>query len=122
MSATLDMKKLSELLHAPTVISEGRQHPVEVNYIGDCDPYLMVESIAVTIKNATVNHDGDILVFLPGQGEILRCAELLKTELPEFIIAPLFEQCRKTSNDKPFSLQRTEEEKWFWPPILRKRV
>ena len=37
MSATLDMPKLSEMLNAEVVLSEGRQYPVQVLYAGDSD-------------------------------------------------------------------------------------
>ena len=92
MSATLDMSKLAELLQAPTVVSEGKQYPVDVFYTDQHDEYLLPELTARTVLTASKKHEGDILVFLPGQGEILKCEELLKRELKGFSIHPLFGQ------------------------------
>ena len=44
------------------------------------------------VKKATKSQDGDALVFLPGQGEIKKCEELLRRSLPDFKITPLYGQ------------------------------
>lgn len=90
MSATLDMPLLTERLQCPTVVSKGRQYPVDVFYVGDQDPYLLSEMTASAVIKAAKAHDGDILVFLPGQGEILKCEGLLRPKLQGFAIHPLF--------------------------------
>lgn len=92
MSATLNMPQLVALLQAPVAISEGRQYPVEVKYVGGQDEFLLPETTARVVINATKNHDGDVLVFLPGEREIRKCAELLKHELLDFAIHPLYGQ------------------------------
>jgi ATP-dependent helicase HrpB len=96
MSATLDMPELSSLLNAPIVESLGRAYPVDVKYVGDSDAKLLPELAARTIKMALEKHDGDILVFLPGQGEIRKCEEILKQSLSGFfggvMIHPLYGQ------------------------------
>ncbi|GAA4841368.1 ATP-dependent helicase HrpB [Algivirga pacifica] len=93
MSATLDMSKLSSLLHAPVVESQGKMYPVNVQYTGESDPYLLPEMTAKTVKEALQKNEGDILVFLPGQGEIKKCEGLLKHTLPKDIaILPLYGQ------------------------------
>lgn len=92
MSATLDMTKLAELLQAPTVVSEGKQYPVDVFYSDQHDAFLLPELTAKTVLTASKKHVGDILVFLPGQGEILKCEEILKRDLKGFSIHPLFGQ------------------------------
>lgn len=92
MSATLDMTRLSELLEAPTVVSEGKLYPVSVNYTDQQDEYLIPELTAQTVINATRKHEGDVLVFLPGQGEIRKCEEILKRSLKDFAIHPLYGQ------------------------------
>jgi len=89
MSATLNMPVLSQLLQAPSVVSKGRMFPVEISYEGDTDEQLMSEMVAQSIRKAAKAHDGDILVFLPGQREILRTAELIRS-LPGFVIHPLY--------------------------------
>ncbi|PWJ38466.1 ATP-dependent helicase HrpB [Sediminitomix flava] len=92
MSATLDMKHLSTMLNAKVVESEGRQYPVAIHHLEDTDPYLIPELTANAIIRAVKKHEGDVLAFLPGQGEIMRCEGILRNELPDFKIHPLFGQ------------------------------
>lgn len=92
MSATLDMPQLTKLLDAPSVVSKGRQFPVDIKYSGESDQMLLPELTARTVIKATKEHDGDVLVFLPGQGEIKRCEDILRKELRSFSIHPLFGQ------------------------------
>ncbi len=90
MSATLDMPKLESLLQCGSVTSKGRMFPVEIIYEGDTDEFTMVEQTVGTVKKAYKHHEGDILVFLPGQGEILRCMEMLKKALRDARVVPLY--------------------------------
>lgn len=92
MSATLDMPELSKMLNAEVVESKGRQYPVEIKYTGDSDSYMLPELAVRTIKNALAEQKGDVLVFLPGQGEIKKCEQLLKHDLREIMIHPLYGQ------------------------------
>ncbi len=93
MSATLDMPLLTTLLNAPTVSCQGRQYPVEIRYTGQQDEWLIPDLAAQTVKKVVkIHEDGDILVFLPGQGEIRKCEEILQKELPGFAIHPLYGQ------------------------------
>lgn len=90
MSATLNMPQLTRLLKAPVVQSEGKQYPVEVIYAGGQDERLLPEVTSRLIVKAMREQDGDVLVFLPGEGEIRKCAELLKPELRGMAIHPLY--------------------------------
>lgn len=90
MSATLNMPQLSAMLKAPVCSSEGKQYPVEVKYVGGQDERLLPDTCARVIITASRDHEGDILVFLPGEGEIRKTAELLKRELTGFAIHPLY--------------------------------
>ena len=92
MSATLDMPELSTMLNASVVISEGRQYPVEINYSGESDVRLLPELAARVVKSALQKHEGDILVFLPGQGEIRKCEEFLRNSTKGVMIHPLYGQ------------------------------
>ncbi|MBV6645130.1 MAG: ATP-dependent helicase HrpB, partial [Cyclobacteriaceae bacterium] len=92
MSATLDMPSLTELLQASVVESQGKQYPVEIFYEGDTDERMMAEMTARTIKKAAKAYEGDILVFLPGQGEIRKCEEILRKDLRDLAIHPLYGQ------------------------------
>ena len=92
MSATLDTKLLSGLMgNAPVLISEGREHPIQYIYT-DVDKHAHISvNVAAVVKRAVQEQDGDILVFLPGAGEILRTYEILSTSLsPDITIHPLY--------------------------------
>lgn len=90
MSATLNMPQLVTLLKAPVATSEGKQYPVEIKYVGQHDERLLPDTTARIILDATKNHEGDVLVFLPGEGEIRKTAELLKPLVNQFAIHPLY--------------------------------
>ena len=90
MSATLDMPTLTDLLQAPVVVSQGRQYPVEMIYTGERDVTMIAELTARTVVKAVGERLGDALVFLPGEGEIRKCEELLQRFLPNFVIHPLY--------------------------------
>jgi ATP-dependent helicase HrpB len=93
MSATIEAQPVAEIMEdAPILISEGTCFPVKTYYL-DHPRSVPIESIVVrTILEALKNHQGDILVFLPGAGEIRRVAA--KLTLIEFSgtvrIAPLY--------------------------------
>ena len=90
MSATLDMPKLSSLLKAPVIQSEGRMFPVDIRYVGGQDERMISETAARVIIQAAQEEEGDILAFFPGEAEIKRCADLLFPALKGFAIHPLF--------------------------------
>ena len=90
MSATLNIPQLQTLLNAPVIESRGRQYPVEIIHTNDADEFLLPELVAQTIAQAVKKHDGDVLAFFPGEGEIRKCEELLKVQLSEFNIHPLY--------------------------------
>jgi len=90
MSATLNMDSLSQSLQAPVVTSEGKQYPVEVFYVGAHDERLLPETMARVILDAIKKHEGDVLAFLPGEGEIRKTAQLLQSDLNHFAIHPLY--------------------------------
>jgi ATP-dependent helicase HrpB len=77
MSATLNIPQLQSLLNAPVIESKGRQYPVEIIHTNDADEYLIPELMAQTIARAVKEHEGDVLAFFPGEGEIRKCEELL---------------------------------------------
>ena len=78
MSATIDACGICAALNAPLIESDGRMFPVELHYADeDTDPRDIAAVAASTTIEAYKKHEGDILVFLPGQAEIERCFELL---------------------------------------------
>ena len=92
MSATINMPELAQRLNAVEVESKGRMFPVSIHYEGDSDWKMLPEMVNQVIKKATKSNDGDVLVFLPGQGEIRKCEELLRRSMPDFKITPLYGQ------------------------------
>ncbi len=74
MSATLDGARLSRLLDGPVIESAGRMFPVEVRHLGRdvMDPRDLPDAMARAVRTALQQHEGDILAFLPGMGEIRR--------------------------------------------------
>ncbi len=92
MSATLNIPQLVQMLNAPVVESKGKQYPVEVIHTGNRDMMVMAENVANAVSIAIKNDQGDILAFLPGEGEIRRCEEILKNNLDGIAIHPLYGQ------------------------------
>ena len=79
MSATADGARLSTLLAGPVITSDGRAHPVSVQHAARdlADLRDLPDAMARAIRAALAAHDGDILAFLPGMGEIRRTESAL---------------------------------------------
>ena len=91
MSATIDTAAISKALDAPVIHSEGRLFPIDTHYAdADIDRRDVAQEAARLVSIAHREHEGDILVFLPGQGEIQRCQELLSDTLTPTAIIPLY--------------------------------
>jgi len=93
MSATLESAALAQLMHAATVTSEGRAFPVETRWLGRPEPRTFIEdAVAAAVRRALGETEGDMLVFLPGAGEIRRTAERLGARAlpPGTHVAPLY--------------------------------
>src|SRR5512133_2549122 len=78
MSATLDCEPIAGLMGAaPVISSSGRSFPVQEIYLED-QPHgpLPPRMVAATLR-ALAESEGDLLVFLPGAGEIRSCAARL---------------------------------------------
>ena len=79
MSATLDGARLSTLLQAPVIESQGRMFPVTVEHAtrDTMHPRDLPDATAAAVRGALGAHGGDILAFLPGMGEIRRAQAAL---------------------------------------------
>ncbi len=100
MSATLDGEKISAALNnAPIVTSIGKQFHVEIRYeeVERDEPIATFASRFA--KRALKEQEGDILVFLPGAGEIRRTQEILEKESLAQQVYPLY-------GDLPFHKQQ----------------
>lgn len=81
-SATLDEEDLAARLSAAVVRSEGRTFPVTIEHEGEGGPSdrdLDVR-VAQAVRTRLRASDGDVLVFLPGKGEIERCGRMLDAD------------------------------------------
>lgn len=91
MSATIDTATLRSALQCPVLESEGRMFPVEVIHTAEeADAQNVSQLTARTILQAHRDHEGDILVFLPGEGEIRRVEEMLAGSLGGMKVYPLY--------------------------------
>lgn len=101
MSATLDTNALLSVLgeHTPLIDCPGRNWPVSTYYrstsAGQSGPSREYPEIhlAGIVREALTAHEGHILVFLPGQGEIRRLEQQLRSGLSDNIeLCPLHGQ------------------------------
>lgn len=91
MSATADHKRLPEILAfggelAPVLMSEGRSHPVEMNWLPRQRNQRLEPAVVTAVSTALRDSGpdgGDLLVFLPGIGEIRRVQTLLHQVLAD---------------------------------------
>lgn len=113
MSATLDEGGIARLLGGvPVIRGEGRSFPVSLRYLGE-PPGQLVPAVVQAISRALSESEGDILVFLPGSGEIRRCHRELRDapHLRDLLVVPLY-------GDLPFA----EQERAILPADRRKVV
>ena len=83
MSATLDAQKVADFLDgAPVLNVPGRLFPVRTVYRSGIDGRLEDRVISAVREALEAENKGHILVFLPGAGEINRCAAAAKA-LPD---------------------------------------
>lgn len=78
MSATLECDPLSALMDAaPVISSAGRSYPVEEVYLEEQPRGALPHRMAAATLRALAETEGDLLLFLPGAGEIRSCAARL---------------------------------------------
>lgn len=79
MSATLDGARVAALLDdAPLITSDGRLHPVEVVHRPRDPVAPLAPDVAAAVERALADHEGDVLVFLPGVREIRQVTSALQ--------------------------------------------
>lgn len=82
MSATLDADSVARYLACPSLHAEGRTYPIEVSYAARRSSDPPWESAAQSVGRMLSDHEGDVLVFMPGAYEIGRTLEACK-RLPD---------------------------------------
>lgn len=91
MSATIDTAAICQVTNAPLIESKGKMFPVEVTHSEeDISSYDTPQAVAAAVASAHNSTEGDILAFLPGQGEIMRCMEILGDALAPTTVYPLY--------------------------------
>jgi len=115
MSATLDYGPIASLLdNAPVIASAGKAFPVEERWFEDSTGPLPPR-ISHAVKTALNETNGDILVFLPGSGEIRSCDKALREALDlsgeRIALHPLY-------GDLPFE----EQERAILPDRERRKI
>ena len=71
MSATLAAQPIADYLGGcPVIESEGRLHPVAIRYLPQIDTRQTIALAGQGVEQLLRDTDGDLLVFLPGVGEI----------------------------------------------------
>jgi ATP-dependent helicase HrpB len=77
MSATLDGEKLAQFLQAERITSAGRSFPVSTQHFPARRDEALPFQIKRCLDDVLKQHQGDVLVFLPGQREIAQLEKLL---------------------------------------------
>ncbi len=110
-SATIDPQRFSKHFNnAPIIEVSGRTYPVDVRYrpehfLDDSDDAVEIEdAIAHAVDELFAEtHEGDVLVFLPGEREIRDTAEALRKHQPDkHEILPLFARLSHAEQDRIF--------------------
>ncbi len=105
-SATIDASRIAAHFGGAPVLSiDGRLHPVEIRWRpveGETDEDLVTAVCAAADEAlASVAH-GDVLVFLPGEREILDCAESLRGRT-DIEVLPLYSRIPESDQDRIFA-------------------
>jgi len=105
MSATLNTTAISNLLAAPIIQSEGRSYPVESIYLPTDTKQPTKKELPSFISRMLINiikyEEGNILIFLPGTGEIRRLETLLKEmHFKDVYISTLYGNLSKEAQDR----------------------
>lgn len=115
MSATLDAEPVAAYLDScPILVSEGQSYPVEVNYlpVPDQRPFTVQAADAVE-RILHEGEAGDILVFMPGRGEINGTLDALRGMRTQERVA-----CIPLHGE----LEPQEQDRAFAPSTLRKVI
>ncbi|MDE5850080.1 MAG: ATP-dependent helicase HrpB, partial [Muribaculaceae bacterium] len=90
MSATIEAEEICRKMDARLLHSHGRCHDVRIVYGEDFDFKDCSAVVASSVRKALREHDGNILAFLPGQAEILKCRDILAETTDDADILTLY--------------------------------
>lgn len=77
MSATLDEDQVARLIDGRVIRSDGGLYPVAVHYLDKANRADVVPETCRLVARALQQHQGDVLVFLPGMREMRQVMERL---------------------------------------------
>lgn len=109
MSATLETDTIVALLDgAPVIHSEGRQFLVETHYLPQPVQGQMERAVVDVALRALREQNGDMLVFLPGTGEIRRTERFLQERLADetVVIRSLYGDLSQQQQDEALAPDR----------------
>jgi ATP-dependent helicase HrpB len=103
MSATLDVATVQKYLHPCALLSsEGRTHPVAIEYLAKPGGDVPVWDLAVKELQRLVRQhlQGDALIFMPGAYEIARTVQAARAALGQpFVVFPLHGELPPSDQD-----------------------
>lgn len=105
-SATLELDRFSKFFsNAPVIQVEGRTYPVEVLYEPPAQELDLADAVANAVSEITsLDPQGDILVFLPGEREIRECEGALRDRnLRHTLILPLYARLSAAEQARAFA-------------------
>jgi ATP-dependent helicase HrpB len=114
MSATLDAAPVAKLLgDVPVIESLGRTYPVETRYMPPRPGERAEQAVVRSIERALAEETGDVLVFLPGAGEIRRVESMLaERRLGGGVrVLPLYGQLPQETQDRAIAPGKPGERK-----------
>ncbi len=81
LSATLDGEKLAQFLQAERITSAGRSYPVTTTHFPTRRDEALTFQIKRCVEEVLQKHEGDLLIFLPGQKEIRQLENALQSSI-----------------------------------------
>ena len=104
MSATIAAQHLARFIGGQVLRSEGRVYPVEMRYLGGTvvpTSRDLAERVVKGVNRAIKETNGNVLVFLPGKGEINECHDALR-KMRNIEIVPLHGDLPSDAQDVAF--------------------
>ncbi len=99
LSATLETERFTRWLSAPLVQATAPIHPVEIRYSPLAKDRPWLDQVARQVRLSITEAQGDVLVFLPGVGEIKRLEKLLTGQI-DWDVLPLHGELEPEQQDR----------------------
>ncbi|MFW2368422.1 MAG: ATP-dependent helicase HrpB [Desulforhopalus sp.] len=106
MSATVETRPISDLLgKVPIITGGGKCFEVKIEYLNHTSTGRIADKTVAGIRRVMSDHLGDILVFLPGAGEIKEVYRKLRTDsfFGDTLVLPLYSDLSKQDQVRAIS-------------------